>query len=402
LKSILFITYEYPTHTPFGGIAFYYFKTAEILSNLGYQITVLTARPKDAELIESKKKKSMLNEIFLPSNNLREFKNELINWFKNFSGDKFDLIEAPEYGAILFDLLKSGNLYNYTKRVSIRVHGTTILAVAYGRESISIKIWIAIIDILSRNRFSLKLSKYFFPNYYNIGYQNHRERELVNCVDSISVPSLMMANFVNRHWLCRRNRVISFPNPSQFNPIAETEALSISEHRIVTYINRAQRLKGYDLFEKLAMNFYDQVSNDQKCKFYCYGKLESNFIANTAAVYQFGHVDPKEIVTAMKNSFLIIIPSRFESFSNVALEAMSLGCLVLISDNMGISEHVTDNINGFIFKSGVYSSLEEKFQEILNLSKKEINNIRNNALLKAHELSSNVDLIEFYEKQLSA
>jgi glycosyltransferase involved in cell wall biosynthesis len=49
-----------------------------------------------------------------------------------------------------------------------------------------------------------------------------------------------------------------------------------------------------------------------------------------------------------KESDIIIIPSRFESFSNVTLEAMGFGCIVILSDNIGMSEHINHGVNGFI------------------------------------------------------
>ena len=142
MKSILFITSEYPTYTPFGGIAFYYQKVSDILSKIGFSVTVVTCIPQDAKILKVENPNPNFKEIYLPGNTLNQFKNQVHVWLRNKVKEKFDLIEAPEYGALLFELIKSKQIYQYCKRVTIRVHGTTILANAYGKSQSDIQRWI--------------------------------------------------------------------------------------------------------------------------------------------------------------------------------------------------------------------------------------------------------------------
>ena len=47
----------------------------------------------------------------------------------------------------------------------------------------------------------------------------------------------------------------------------------------------------------------------------------------------------------------MVVPSREESFSMVAAEAMMMEKVCIISDNCGISDYIEDGKNGLIFRS---------------------------------------------------
>ena len=398
MKSILFITYEYPTYTPFGGIAFYYQKVSDILSRVGFQVTVLTCIPHEEQLLKDKNANPNFDIIYLRGNTQNEFKNQVHIWLRNKVQEKFDLIEVPEYGAILFELIKSKRIYKYCKRVTIRVHGTTILANAYGKAQSDIQQWLTKTHFYSKNRILLRISKHLEPSIYYLSKINYREKYTVANADSVSTPSNLMSSFVYKEWLKQsKQNVVTFPNPSQFEPEFNFTFENTNETpKKISYVNRAQLLKGFDLFTDLSIMMGNISDSNSNLKFYCYGRFESENSELTTHINFKGHMGPQEIKKVYQESYLIIIPSRFESFSNVALEAMSFGALVLVSNNMGIAEHITNFENGFVFESGNFDSLQKVFSRIIGLEDSEVMRIRENAFKTAKMMAENNQLKQFY------
>ena len=56
---------------------------------------------------------------------------------------------------------------------------------------------------------------------------------------------------------------------------------------------------------------------------------------------------------------IFILPSRHDSFGLVVPEALSAGCPVIVSDNVGAKDLIINKENGFIFKSGDFKQLEK-------------------------------------------
>lgn len=63
-----------------------------------------------------------------------------------------------------------------------------------------------------------------------------------------------------------------------------------------------------------------------------------------------GFLANEKLLSYMKFSDLVVIPSIHEGFGNVAIEAMMVGSLILSSDAGGLKEIIRNNENGFLFK----------------------------------------------------
>ena len=110
MKKILFITYEYITYTPFGGIAFYYQKVAEILSETNFDVTVVAAKLEESD-IDVLYVNSNLKEVYIPCKEIGEFENKGLIWLLD-QNIKYDVIEIPEYGALLNNAISKGIIQN--------------------------------------------------------------------------------------------------------------------------------------------------------------------------------------------------------------------------------------------------------------------------------------------------
>jgi len=79
---------------------------------------------------------------------------------------------------------------------------------------------------------------------------------------------------------------------------------------------------------------------------------------------------------------LVVMPSKYESFGLVVLEAMASGACVVASQVGGLSYLLKDKINGRLFKSGDSTRLSEVIWELLN------DDIQREVLGKAATLAS--------------
>jgi glycosyltransferase involved in cell wall biosynthesis len=220
---------------------------------------------------------------------------------------------------------------------------------------------------------------------------------MVKSVDIVTAPSILMANFINYYWI-GGNRTVVFPNPGQYEVKWVERQLFLNNKFKIAYINRLQYLKGFDLYYQLSKEFL-KSSNIQFSAYGSYNQLNIGFsveeIQKTVCLK--GFIASNDLIDIYIESDVIIIPSRFESFSNVTLEAMSFGCLVIVSDNIGMSEHINHGVNGFIFQSGNFKSLHSIFKDILERDQSELKQISLNAYQTALKLSQNTELLTFYK-----
>ncbi len=74
---------------------------------------------------------------------------------------------------------------------------------------------------------------------------------------------------------------------------------------------------------------------------------------------------PRQRVEALyRAASIAILPSRFESFGLVALEALACGCVPLVSDDTAMAEAVGDA--GVVFRNGDLDDLEAKLRALLS------------------------------------
>ena len=68
-------------------------------------------------------------------------------------------------------------------------------------------------------------------------------------------------------------------------------------------------------------------------------------------VEHLGRVDNPMMLSLMSQVNLVVVPSIYEGFGNVAIEALMCGATLLCSDTGGLDEIVEDGVNGYKFKA---------------------------------------------------
>lgn len=112
------------------------------------------------------------------------------------------------------------------------------------------------------------------------------------------------------------------------------------------------------------------VSRGIKAKLHLYGKgpdkaaLESEVsrLGLTGAVLFHGEVENPEPHMSVMD--LILIPSLFEAFGYVAIEAFSLGKPVVAASTGGLKEIITDGVNGLLTAPGAHLAMAEALAKL--------------------------------------
>lgn len=82
------------------------------------------------------------------------------------------------------------------------------------------------------------------------------------------------------------------------------------------------------------------------------------------AIISLGTQDKETIAHYRRESHVTVVPSRYETFGNVALEALSFGCPLVSTDAGALPEIVINQDSGLLFESGNPDSLAEKIKTL--------------------------------------
>lgn len=138
--------------------------------------------------------------------------------------------------------------------------------------------------------------------------------------------------------------------------------LSISKlDKVICFIGRHNYIKGYDLLTDLADRF-----EKNNIKVVCAG--ENNLLPSprTSNWLELGHIkDPYNLINAAD---LVVIPNRNTFFDLIIVEVLSLGKIVVTSDNGGNLDIAKFTRGVCLFKSGDKESLYQTIIKVLHLS----------------------------------
>lgn len=130
-------------------------------------------------------------------------------------------------------------------------------------------------------------------------------------------------------------------------------------------------------------------------------KIESKTKANSLSknVALNGRVTRNKVWEKMLTSDCFIMISKNEAYGLVYLEAMAAGCITIAAKEEGFDGVIIDGYNGFLCEAGNIDKLSILIEKINNLSRKEKQEISNNAILTASKLT-NFKAAELYLKNL--
>jgi len=191
----------------------------------------------------------------------------------------------------------------------------------------------------------------------------------------VTAPSQTMKNKIIDSYLGQFfQEVVVIPNPIDIN-IYKPLSIDLKKNPLFDRLQNNKKFivfvsnnlidynKGFDLLiealkrienpESICLltvgNNYSQISDELNFSHHHFGEISSTI----------------DMVQIYNLAYLTVVPSRFESFSQVTLESMSCGTPVLAFDSSGPSEIITDKVDGFLVNSFSIEDYSQRINSIL-------------------------------------
>ncbi|WP_435164026.1 glycosyltransferase [Candidatus Pelagibacter bacterium nBUS_25] len=148
-----------------------------------------------------------------------------------------------------------------------------------------------------------------------------------------------------------------------------------SKKKIIMFVGKLNRSKGYDLFGKAAIKILNEFKD---WKVLVYGdEPREEILFQHERLLQNGYESNDKILKSFKISSIAVACSRWdEPFGRSSLEASSRGCAVIVSNKGGLPETITD---GIILKNLNVEEIYENIKELI-IDKTKLKRIQKNSL----------------------
>lgn len=149
------------------------------------------------------------------------------------------------------------------------------------------------------------------------------------------------------------------------------ETLIEEEEKLFLFAGSFEERKGVDILQEAIALLPDDILG--KCKFELIGKAMYPEVYQEAVQFakRYSNVKVeqamprKKIWEKMRRATAVIIPSRDEPLSAVAVEGMMMSCVPLCSDRTGVIAYLQEGTTGFIFPNGDARALANKIQYVI-------------------------------------
>ncbi|MGM0835710.1 MAG: glycosyltransferase [Bacillota bacterium] len=203
-----------------------------------------------------------------------------------------------------------------------------------------------------------------------------QEEELISYSDRVIVCSDYMEKELQREFAFRKEKLAVIPNGvSKVEEIEESESIKLllernSQQRLVLALGRMVPEKGFDIFIDAAAIILKDYPD---CLFVAGGKgpLLDTYrkrvirMGLERSIIFVGFLYEQEKNTILKYCDLMVVPSHYEPFGIVALEAMVAAKPVIASRTGGLATILEDNFSGLYFEAGKVEQLAIEIAKVL-------------------------------------
>ena len=166
------------------------------------------------------------------------------------------------------------------------------------------------------------------------------------------------------------NKMIMIYNGVKDSQKVFNSTINMDKDKInLLFVGRLDRQKGLDLF----LDVYNKYPF-KNIHLYVIGKsvLDDTTPNNTKKITYLGWINSENIDNYYQACDAVIMPSRWEGFGLVAIEAMRNSKAIIASDRGALPELVKNGINGYIFDLNDKNSLKDI---LFNLNKENLNKV---------------------------
>ncbi len=348
----LILSWEYPPLIE-GGLARHVRKLAESLIEEGFDVHVI-ARGREEDPPEQERRGVLIHRVREPERprDLGEF----VTWIERMNGDMLangvDLGDRYDFDVVHgHDWLVAGAGDHLSKRFRAPFV-VTIHATEYGRH----QGWVET-----------------HPQSYIHGV----ERWMANRAERVITCSAYMREHVSDVYGLEESRIAVIPNgidPSELVPVDDLDTLRSRfagpHEKLVLLVGRLVYEKGFQLALEALPGLIERVGN---VRFLVAGSgtAESELRQQASALGLdphgtfLGWIGDDVLHSLYRIADLTVVPSIYEPFGLVALEAMASGCPCLVADTGGLREVVPNEDVGLRFRSRDPRSLASMAERLL-------------------------------------
>jgi glycogen(starch) synthase len=346
---ILLVTYEFPPFMATGGIGSYMNHLTHLLSDEGHRVTVFSATLQGTHV--QKVGNPYCTNYLFPASSLVDFRDAVRLYFHEyFKSHLVDIIESPEVGACAL-----GIKIDYpTIPLIVRLHtpGVIITKVSNTYQ-----------PLIEKLRFvagALRRGKIDLGFWADSDKNKHLDSEYQICclADRLISPSAALREYIQRFWQLKREIDI-IPNP--FHSHADLFVQPIAgREKIICFVGKLSVLKGMFALTKAVKiilkknpNYFfvfagrDEAASLSIPSMMAWIKEELKDVVDRI---QFtGALDSNGVKKLLCKSRVCVVPSLWENFPTVVLEAMAAGTTVAAANRGGIPEIIMDGETGYLF-----------------------------------------------------
>jgi glycosyltransferase involved in cell wall biosynthesis len=345
--KICLISRGYPPEVIFGGIETYVYNLAHGLTRLGHKVLVLAETRREEGITKNGNLEIVRllikpKSAFGPVSKTLAYRWQIFQRLKQeIQKKKIDIIEAPENGAVSFFYSLFPN-----KKIPLVIRTHTPLFL------------------------SQKMNQYP-PLNLKTRISEWMEKEVIIKADRLTAPSLALAKIIAKKYKLDLRKIKIIPNPIDEKKFKPT--LILRNEPNVLFVGRLERNKGTDFLIKAIPRVLQKVP---QARFIFVGKGNKNFVNNLNQTIKkngikpniqlLGHQDYPKLISLYQNAALCVIPSRWENFPYVCLEAMASGLPIVASKIGGLKESlVEEGKNGFLVPVGNIKLLSARIIKLL-------------------------------------
>lgn len=360
---IAFISYEYPPDTVTGGIGTYISQVTSLLEKAGCLVHIFAgSHYKNEENVE--------NGIWIHRihcNDPHDFQTRVLNTFeKEHEKHSFQILESPEIHANAAVIRKK-----YPELLLIvRLHAPNILVESLKKSYIPFKIKLRFfLGALRRFKWDLGYWRKYDPN-YDIDYLFTRQ------ADIITAPTIQMKNWAVKKWELQPATIKVIQNPFIIDE-AFKNAVTCNKEHIILFYGRLNVLKGLITITKSMAKL---LADHPGWKWIVIGEdgpaADGNSSMRAWMIKKLVHVIEKvtfidpvphhSLPVWLKQVSIVVVPSLFESFSYVVIEAATAGKAIVGSRGTGISSIISHENNGLLATPGNTNDWIKQLGKLMN------------------------------------
>jgi glycosyltransferase involved in cell wall biosynthesis len=381
--NICFLSQEYPPETHVGGIGTYTYNMASALAKLGHEIHVIASTKGVARTVHD-------NGVFVHRVKRLHIKlKELEHLYYSYLVAKkiieikchFDIVQSSEFASEAF-------WFSLNKKFPL----VTRLATPF-----------YLIEELN--------GKMFFGPRPLFNWME--KKQTLNC-NGIFSSTYVLAKKVSEEWKIATSKVKVIPNSvdlSRIKQLGENMPAPdiLSGKDFLLYFGRLEERKGmcvlakalpdvFELFPSLNMVFIGTDLGYQGSSMREHIKKKSGKYDDRLIFYD--NLPHEKLFPIVNSAKIVVLPSLWEAFGFVCVEAMALGRPVIASTGSGFEEIIEDNISGYLVEPGNSVLLAQKIISSLR-DEKELRRISEGATKRAQDFEVSkiaLKLLAYYEK----